>query len=74
MKALEMPEDSWLGIYLKKINFGLKIAANSTKGKRTDLGKKKHKGAIKKKGKVTPLSRATNPRKDPAAVNICCSC
>uniref|UniRef100_A0A8C3NLE2 Uncharacterized protein n=1 Tax=Geospiza parvula TaxID=87175 RepID=A0A8C3NLE2_GEOPR len=33
-------------------------------------GEKKHKGAIKKKGKVTPLSRATKPRKDPAAVDI----
>lgn len=59
-----------MGIYLKKIKFGLKIAANSTRGKKTDLGKKKHKGALKKKGKVTPLSRATKPRKDPAAVNI----
>lgn len=64
-----MPEDSWLSIYLKKITLGLKIAVNSTGGKKTDLRKKKHKGAAKKK-EVTPLSRTTKPRKDAAAVDI----
>lgn len=46
---------------------------NSTEqhqGKKDRPGGKKHKGAIKKKGKVIPLSRAAKPRKDPAAVNI----
>ncbi|XP_058699354.1 CARD- and ANK-domain containing inflammasome adapter protein-like [Poecile atricapillus] len=47
--------------------------ANSSKqhqGKKDRSGGQKYRGAIKKKGKVTPLSRATKPRKDPAAVHI----
>lgn len=57
-----------MGIYLKKIKFGLKIAANSTRGKKDRPGEEKYKGALKKKGKVIPLSGATKPRKDPDAV------
>ncbi|KAM4896366.1 LOW QUALITY PROTEIN: CARD- and ANK-domain containing inflammasome adapter protein-like [Sylvia borin] len=55
-----------IGIYLKKIKFSLKIH----QGKKDRPGGKSTNRVLRKKGKVIPLSRATKPRKDPAAVDI----
>ncbi|RMC08736.1 hypothetical protein DUI87_14985 [Hirundo rustica rustica] len=57
-----------VGYLLEKDKVWFENSSKQHQGKKDRPGGKKHKG--KKKERVTPLSRATKPRKDPAAVNI----
>uniref|UniRef100_A0A8C5UBM4 Uncharacterized protein n=1 Tax=Malurus cyaneus samueli TaxID=2593467 RepID=A0A8C5UBM4_9PASS len=59
-----------LGYLLEKDKVWFENSSEQHQGKKDRPQEKKNKGAIIKKGKVTPLSRATKPRKDHAAVNI----
>ncbi|XP_054494779.2 CARD- and ANK-domain containing inflammasome adapter protein-like [Agelaius phoeniceus] len=59
-----------VGYLLEKDKVWFEISSEQHQGNKDRPVGKKHKGAIKKKGKVTPLSRATKLRKDPAAVDI----
>ncbi|XP_031973260.1 ankyrin-3-like isoform X1 [Corvus moneduloides] len=59
-----------VGYLLEKDKVWVENSSEQRQGKKDRPVGKKHKGAIKKKGKVTPLSRATKPRKDHVAVDI----
>lgn len=59
-----------VGYLLEKDKVWFENSSEQHRGNKDRPGERKHKGVIKKKGKVTPLSRATKPRKDPAAVDI----
>nr|XP_041573916.1 CARD- and ANK-domain containing inflammasome adapter protein-like [Taeniopygia guttata] len=59
-----------VGYLLEKDKVWFENSSKQHQGEKDRPGGRKHQEAIKKKGKVTPLSGATKPRKDPAAVDI----
>ncbi|XP_041573916.2 CARD- and ANK-domain containing inflammasome adapter protein-like [Taeniopygia guttata] len=59
-----------VGYLLEKDKVWFENSNKQHQGEKDRPGGRKHQEAIKKKGKVTPFSGATKPRKDPAAVDI----